>query len=969
MNESTRQEFYSNDIVTLVNQFGFRTPTIIQSITIPKILSHNLDIIVAAPTGSGKTEAAIIPLLYNLIRNGSKSHNGIKIIYITPLRALNRDIFNRLKSIVSRFDFTIDIWHGDTTSTKRKKILRSPPDIIITTPESLQILLIKNEIRDSIKPLYAVVIDEVQELISSERGAELAVALERIDSVAGKHVRRILISAPIGDIDSVARYFLSNRRYDIAYVSNTKPFSIDIAIVDGYCEENQHSLICVSDYLCRNLLHNRNGDKQILLFTNTRASAEELGHKLSMCLEEGVALHHSSLSRDFRELIEAMFKKGDLRIVVATSSLELGIDVGGVDLVIQYLSPRQVLKLIQRVGRAGHREFAISKGTIVLPPIITELFESIVIARRATKGLAEAPYPHMAPLDVLAHQIVGLTLERGEISIDEIWRIVGRATPYSSLLLSQLEMLVEFLNTLNLIRCTRNVCRSSSRGLVYYLTTNMLPDTVQYTVKSIIDNKPIGLLDEEFALSCNDDDVIILAGRLWKVINIDTEKREIFVEPVGSSELAVLPKWVGELIPVHRNVAREVCALIRRFCSIDNDERLTKLFDEYNISKNVQTFLIKNREKLCKIYPRDDVLIVEVSLLKNEGKTLIAFYTCLGSRASEAFSLLLNYIIGEVIGRSAAYKSHQLGTIVLVNDILRKDEIINIIKRLYQLSKHPDAIKKVIEAEIKSTPLFKRQLISVAKRFGIIGKNVKINDIRRVVEGLMNMDVVVMEALRELCTEKIDVEEVLRYLENLSRSRTHVKIRIRYIVSPYLEEISALSTFKSLIKYSLIPKNILLEMAKKRILDKELKMFCSSCHYTWNIALLQKVKECGNIFTCFLECPRCGSRAVTLIEDSTELALLSRALRKIKGKGYSEVRLLSNEKEVLEKHKRMIDLIVGYGLAGVVALQGIGIGIKTAKRILARSSDIDSLILNIIEQEKIFLKTSKYWKNKRESND
>ncbi|MEM1525476.1 MAG: DEAD/DEAH box helicase, partial [Ignisphaera sp.] len=654
------------DLSSLLHKMGYSSFTVVQSIAIPKIIKHDLDIVVAAPTGSGKTEAAVVPLLYKLTRGSIISKQGIKILYITPLRALNRDIHNRIHKIARYFGLTAEVWHGDTPSSTRKRILRSPPDILITTPESLQIILVKEDIRKNIESLYAVVVDEVQDLISSERGAELAVALERLDSIINKHARRVLISSPIGDIDAVASYFFAGRRYDVAYAKGVKKYSIAVTITDKEYKNGVFDVEHVYNDVCREISSYEYG-KQILVFANTRTSAEELGFNLTKCLGRNIALHHGSLSRDIREVVEAMFKSGDTQVVVATSSLELGIDIGGVDLVIQYLSPRQALKLVQRVGRAGHKEHAVSRGIIVVPPLVIELLESIVIARRAIRGFLEPVKPHNEPLDVLAHQVIGLILERGEASIDELLHIISRATPLNTLTLSKFEKIIEFLNSLGLIKCSNNTCKSSKKGMLYYLTTNMIPDTVHYNARSILDGKTLGLLDEEFALSCNEEDVVVLAGKLWKVINIDVEKRELVVAPIESSDLAVLPRWVGELIPVHRNVAREICAFVRRFCNCKNNLCLDNLFSEYGFNETTKQFLTSNREKLCEVYPRDDFLVVEVNRLSNEGKTMMTFYTCLGSKASEAFSLLMNYIVRDTLGISSAYKSHQLGTVLLIN--------------------------------------------------------------------------------------------------------------------------------------------------------------------------------------------------------------------------------------------------------------------------------------------------------------
>ncbi|MEM3980739.1 MAG: hypothetical protein QXF79_05745, partial [Ignisphaera sp.] len=393
-----------------------------------------------------------------------------------------------------------------------------------------------------------------------------------------------------------------------------------------------------------------------------------------------------------------------------------------------------------------------------------------------------------------------------------------------------------------------------------------------------------------------------------------------------------------------------------------NNVCLDNLFNEYKLNEITKQFLIDNVEKLCRIYPSDNSLVVEVNRLSSEGKTIMAFYTCLGSKASEAFSLLVDYIVRNTLGVSSAYKSHQLGTVLLINTMMDKDGIKKLIEKLKNLAYYPERVKEIIEYEIKNTSIFKHRLIAVAKKFGVISKNVEAKEIKRIVEGLMNIDILVDETLRELYTEKIDIDEMLRYLHNLANGRLKVKVFIYQRASPYLEEISSLGMLRTLVKQSLIPKDVLIEITKRRLLDRKVKVFCTSCYYVWDFTILQKISKCENVFSCFIECPRCKSRAVTIIESEEEMLLLRKTLNKIKQRVDHKLKLLSLEKEVLEKHRKLTDFIMSHGMAGVIALQGIGVGIETAKRLIAKSVDLDSLILNIVEQEKVFLRTSKYWK-------
>ncbi|ADM26985.1 DEAD/DEAH box helicase domain protein [Ignisphaera aggregans DSM 17230] len=937
----------------LITKLGYKRLTEIQLQAFPKILLSDNDILISAPTGSGKTEAAVIPSIAKFIDNLAP----ISILYITPLRALNRDITRRLASIGEILKLYVDVWHGDTSQSNRKKILKSPPNILVTTPESLQVLLVRQEFTDFLKNLKTIIVDELQEIISSERGVELILLLERIDKKLNRHVRRIAISSPLEALDRISRYFFGNHKYEIIIArASSKVYDIDVKMSSTTYENGIFDITDVANVI--NNIANSNMYRQILVFTNTRVSAEELGFYLASQQSNSmnkIGLHHGSLSRNIRELIEEKFKHGDIKLVVSTSSLELGIDIGTVDLVIQYLSPRQAIKLIQRVGRSGHREDLVSKGIIVVPPIVTELLESIVIARRTRNRILEPLDLHYNSLDVLAHQIIGIAIEYEKINPIEIWNIISSVQPYNNIEIEKIEKIINLLNSIGMLKCSENYCEVTKKGYIYYLTTNMIPDTTHFHAKSIIDDKIIGTLDEDFVVTCNIGDTIVLGGKVWNIANIDLERRIVWLSPPESSESITLPKWVGENIPVYRNVARETCAFIRRFCNCINDKCLDNLYNFYSINNEVRTFLEKYRDKICRIHPSDSQLTVEISYINSLNQTIIGFYHCLGTRASEAFSLLVSAIIKQLLGLSTSYKSHQLGSIILINGILTSESLSAMLKKLIYLAKNEDIIKEILFKEIKNTHIFKWKLIEVARKFGIISKDADASEIKRMFEGLMHIDLVVEETLREILTDNIDIDEVIKYLKSLIGKR--IRIIKSLNPSPYLVELSSLGTFGSIIKSSLLPKDVLIELARRRLLERNVKLMCSLCYNIWEINIKDTLSKCSDVFKCYITCPQCGSRAITIVNEEEKPNKIKEILNKIK-KG---LELKEEERHIVEKHRKIINMIMENGLAFIIALQGRGIGIEYAKKILARSKDLNDLIMNIVEQEKIYLRTSQYW--------
>ncbi|MCI4437849.1 MAG: DEAD/DEAH box helicase [Ignisphaera sp.] len=955
------------EVVSYYMKLGFQKLTEIQRVACTKILSHDYDLIISAPTGSGKTEAVLVPLLTKISKEGLMSSMGFLILYVTPLRALNRDIGRRIENICAPFGCSVGIWHGDTPSSSRKKVLREPPQILITTPESLNILLIKKELHEYMRSLRAIIIDEAQEITQSERGTELVILLERLDIIRGKHIRRIAL-LPLFDENSVRNIgavLFSGRMFDIAMASYTKRYEVEVVLSN---DEYRWGIFEVNDVVKRIVdMINYRQLKQVLVFTNTRTSAEELSFAMQSFTNfkgDLIGLHHGSLSRSVREEVERKLREGRARTVIATSSLELGIDIGTIDLVIQYLSPRQTSRLMQRVGRAGHREGQVSRGLIIVPPLITELIESIIIAKRLKRGNIEPINVHKNSLDVLMHQFIGLTLERDSISLSDFLQIIKSTTVFDGIGLDEVSRLARFANEIGLAQCEQNEvevkCKPTKRGYIYYVTTNMIPDTQEYQAKSVLDHKVIAMLDESFVSLCNTDDVIVLSGKAWRVVDVDYEDRVVWLSPLLNPDQAILPKWVGENIPVDWRTSREICSFIRRFCSCATSSCIEDLFNEYDLNDYVRNFLAKYRNEICKVYPNDNVLTIELLTIPNENRSLVGFYHCLGTKGSEAFSLLLAKVFRDHLQVGVTYKAHQLGTIIIVNRPVTADEIRKVIAIILGLHKK-GKIEEAIIDEIKKASFFKKRVIEVAKKMGVLSKNASSEEIRKAFSALLEIEPIVNEALRETLTENVDINIVGEYIKKLERSKK-IRIVVAKSASPFLYEISQLGAFRYIIRQSMMPKNLVIELSKHRILSRKVHLFCLMCGATFSIKLDEFIKQnCMNKapISCEILCPNCKSKLLTIIENNQEVAELKSILIKAKKDGPNN--LNPDERNKLRKAMKIANLVMEYGIAAVIALQGIGIGPETAKKVLANSNSLDELILNIIHFEEQFLRTRKYW--------
>ena len=472
---------------------------------------------------------------------------------------------------------SISVRHGDTSQSERAKQAKSPPDMLITTPETLQILFTGKRIRKHLSAIRWVVIDEVHELAGDERGAQLSVGLERLQEItkqAGHAFQRIGLSATVGLPIEVGRYLGGKEKTEfrtvkILEIDVTKHIDIQVEMPsvkkDDFPIANRLSIEPISFALLRRCKELIDEHTSTLLFINTRDGAEILTSRFHIWQENlKIGVHHGSLSKHARIEAENEFKTGILKSLVCTSSLELGIDIGDTDLVIQYNSPREVTRVVQRVGRSGHRVGRTAKG-MILATNPEDLSESLVIARRALEGTLEQFSIRQNPLSVLSNQIISIALEYGRIKAKTAYEVISRSYPFHTLSWSIFESIVHQLKDQRSVWLEEEqnelilVKRMNSRH--YFLDNiSMIPDEKTYPVIDISTRKSIGTLDESFVLSSGfEGEKFILRGRPWMIVK--REDNEILVSPI--KDIGSVPSWVGEDIPVPFEVAQEVGQLRR----------------------------------------------------------------------------------------------------------------------------------------------------------------------------------------------------------------------------------------------------------------------------------------------------------------------------------------------------------------------------------------------------------------------
>ncbi len=536
----------------LLAEAGIDAPSDIQERAIPRILGGS-NVLIVAPTGVGKTESAVLPVLHRVL---GERLQAIAFVYVTPLRALNRDMLRRFESWGEALGIGVAVRHGDTAQAERRRQSVEPPEMLITTPETLQIMLTGSRLREALSHVRFVVVDEIHELASDERGAQLCVALQRLERYAGDF-QRIGISATVSNPDTVAAFLGGPHAVEVVKVPMPREREVFLHLVEPDAEDRRMSvkLSCSPELAgaIRRILGYVDSSRSTLVFCNTREAAEGMASRIAMLGREDVGIHHGSLSKDVREGMEDAFKRGELRALIATSSLELGIDIGSIETVVQYNSPRQVSRFVQRTGRSGHGPGRTSRGVIVCTSI-DEALESAIIARRAGMDLTEPVTVRPNPLSVLANQLSAMTMER-PWPVEETFALVREAYPFRTLERAAFDAVVDMLESTGLVVVSEGELRARRARHYFYENISMIPDSRTFVIRDASTRKGIGALDEKFVVNhLSPGASFIMRGASWKVVEMGDD--DVLVSRIR--DVAPLPSWIGEEIPVPFEVAQEV---------------------------------------------------------------------------------------------------------------------------------------------------------------------------------------------------------------------------------------------------------------------------------------------------------------------------------------------------------------------------------------------------------------------------
>ncbi|RSN69485.1 ATP-dependent helicase [Candidatus Korarchaeum cryptofilum] len=779
-------------------------------------ISEGKNVLISSPTGTGKTLTAFLSIISEIIRMGETGEldDSVYAIYVSPLRALNNDIYRNLevplREIRERNPGIPEIRHsvrtGDTTPSEKSKQLRKPPHILITTPETLSIILTAPKFREKLKSVRWVIVDEIHSLVENKRGSHLSLSLERLRYLTGRDFVRIGLSATINPLEEVARFLVgyeNGRPRDCVIVETSWAKALDLALLSPVDDLVNTPSDLVSSKMYELISELVRMHRTTLIFTNTRSGTERVVFHLKKIMEpieidEAIAAHHSSLSRQVRGDVEERLKRGELRAIVSSTSLELGIDIGYIDLVVQIGSPKSVTRALQRVGRAGHKLHEVSKGRFIVVDR-DDAVEVAVMLREAMRGRLDKVHIPMKPLDVLAQHIVGMAVER-KWDVREAFDLVRSAYPFRDLSWEEFESVLKYLAgdyvQLESRKVYGKIWYDASEGkfgrrgkyirVIYAANVGTIPDEVDAKVYTT-DGKLVGSLEEEFLERLLPGDRFVLGGRVYEFVSARGLK--VKVRPAYDQKPTV-PSWFSEMLPLSYELAIEIGKfreLSFRMLDRGEDEELVRMIMEMsnaneNAARAIYTYLkqqylyLKSLGLRVEEMPSNRVIMIE-SYIDDAGRTHQVTHSLFGRRVNDALSRALAYLAGSRLRRNLGISVMDTGFSVIyprgVEPVARIDELTE-----YDL-------RELLKRAVEKTELLRRRFRHVAARGLMILRNYKGYDIsvnkqqisaQNLLKVVSEIDEfpLLKEAYREIMEDYMDIRGAQEVLEGIKSGEIRV---------------------------------------------------------------------------------------------------------------------------------------------------------------------------------------------------
>ncbi len=781
---------------------AFAEPTAAQAQAWPAIASGE-HVLISAPTGSGKTLAAFLWGIDRLARERTddleNEREGISLVYVSPLKALSYDVDRNLRAPLRGIgtELTVAVRTGDTPQRERQAMLRTPPDILITTPESLYLML-TGRAQELFTGTRWCIVDEIHAVAATKRGAHLALTLERLAQAAGRDVQRIGLSATQNPLEEVGRFMVGpSRRCRIIDTGVRKELDLRIHVpVESMVEPDatpapdldplaggEATRRSIWPAIYPELLELIRQHHSTILFVNNRRGAERLALRLNDLAESEIArAHHGSLAREERLVVEEMLKSGELPCLVATSSLELGIDMGAVDLVIQVESPKSVARGLQRIGRAGHSVGDVSRGRI-FPKFRADLLECAVVARRMRDGEIETTVVPRNPLDVLAQQIVAIAAAAGDerpVAVDDLYALITRTHSYAELSRAQFENVLDMLDGRypssefaelrpRIIWDRVGATIRPRPGARQLAVTNAgtIPDRGLYAV-TLPDGRRVGELDEEMVYEARPGQTFLLGATTWRIEEIGRDR--VVVTPAPGLPGAV-PFWKGDGVGRPRELGEAIGAFAR--WAVDQPpEALERDYDLDRLAaKNLVEFL-SEQQQATRVLPSDRAIVVE--RFRDEiGDWRLCILSPFGGRVHAAWGLALSARIRDELGLESDAIWSDDGIIVHLPDAEEPPGA-----ELALLD--PEEVEDAVVAELSASALFGARFRENAARALLIprarpGKRTPLWQQRLKSQTLLEVAKkygefpVILETYRECLRDVLDLPGLVELLNNLHR--------------------------------------------------------------------------------------------------------------------------------------------------------------------------------------------------------
>ncbi|WCB96812.1 DNA helicase [Baekduia alba] len=802
---------------------AFAGPTAVQEQAWPAIATGE-HVLISAPTGSGKTLAAFLWSLDRLANTPREDGTGVRVVYVSPLKALSYDVERNLQAplIGIGAHLKVGIRTGDTPQKERAQMRRTPPDVLITTPESLYLML-TSQARDVLRDVEAVIVDEIHAVASTKRGAHMALTLERLSALVqaehGRDPQRIGLSATQNPLEEVGRFMVGPQRTcRIVDAGVRKPLDLKIQVpVESMVEPEQSAPLdplepgvggseatrkSIWPAMYPQLLELVQAHRSTIIFVNNRRGAERLALRLNELAEAEIArAHHGSLAREERLVVEEQLKAGQLPCLVATSSLELGIDMGAVDLVLQVESPKSVSRGLQRIGRAGHSVGDVSKGRI-FPKFRADLLECAVVVKLMREGKIEPTVVPRNPLDVLCQQIVAIAAgvesdeEGATLLVDDLYALVTKTYTYAELSRPVFENVLDMLDgrypsqefgelrpRVVWDRVAGTVRPRKGARQLAITNAGTIPDRGLFAVV-LPDGRRVGELDEEMVYEARPGQTFLLGASSWRIEEIQRDR--VVVSPAPGVPGAV-PFWKGDSVGRPKELGRAIGEFSR--WAVDQTPELLEA--DYDLdplaARNLVDFL-REQQEATRVIPSDRTIVVE--RFRDEiGDWRLCVLSPYGGRVHAAWALALSAKIRDEHGLESDAIWSDDGIIVHLPDA---DEPPG--ADLVMLD--PEDIEDQVVAELGSSALFGARFRENAGRALLIpraypGKRTPLWQQRLKAQSLLEVAKqygdfpIILETYRECLRDVLDVPGLTELLSGLhSRELSLVEVETR-TASPF----------------------------------------------------------------------------------------------------------------------------------------------------------------------------------------